>query len=170
MEAEGRKAALMREAMREALAAAAAGEIPVGAIIEKDGEIIGRGRNRTEGLKDPTAHAEIEAIREAAAFLRGWRLTGCDMYVTAEPCAMCAGALVLARVDRLFIGTPNGKGGACLRPEGVLRGERINHRVEMESGILGEECEKIMKDFFSRLREAKRGLRNRIGKSEDDDL
>jgi tRNA(adenine34) deaminase len=161
--AESAKAAFMREALREAAAAAEAAEIPVGAVIEKDGEIVGRGRNRTEGLKDPTAHAEIEAIREAAAALGGWRLIGCRMYVTTEPCAMCAGALVLARIDKVFIGTPNAKGGACLGPEGVLLSGRVNHRVETEAGILAGECEKMMKDFFSRLRV----MKEKTEKSED---
>ncbi|MDR3295751.1 MAG: nucleoside deaminase [Clostridiales Family XIII bacterium] len=157
----------MREAIAEARNAAGAGEIPVGAVVVKDGEIIGRGRNRTEALKDPTAHAETEAIREAAKTLGGWRLTGCDMYVTAEPCVMCAGALVLARVRKAFIGTRNPKGGACVSLRGILQDERLNHAVEMEIGILQNECETVMKDFFAELRGAKRG---RIKKSEDGNI
>ncbi|MDR2355177.1 MAG: tRNA adenosine(34) deaminase TadA [Clostridiales Family XIII bacterium] len=153
----------MREALREAAEAAAAGEIPIGAIVERDGRIIGRGRNRTEGEKDPTAHAEIEAIRQAAKALGGWRLTACRMYVTTEPCAMCAGALVLARVDKVYIGTPNAKGGACVSLYNLLRDDRLNHRVEAEVGVLRDECEHIMKEFFARLRSKKRA------RAEDDD-
>jgi tRNA(adenine34) deaminase len=146
----------MREALREAAEAAEAGEIPVGAVVERDGRIIGRGRNRTEREKDPTAHAEIEAIRQAAKTLGGWRLTGCRMYVTAEPCAMCAGALVLARVDKVYIGTLNAKGGACASLRDLLGDDRLNHRVEMETGVLRDECEQLMKAFFARLRREKR--------------
>ncbi|MDR2295991.1 MAG: tRNA adenosine(34) deaminase TadA [Clostridiales Family XIII bacterium] len=153
----------MREALREAAEAAAAGEVPIGAVVERDGRIIGRGRNRTEGEKDPTAHAEIEAIRRAAKTLGGWRLTGCRMYVTAEPCAMCAGALVLSRMEKLYIGTLNAKGGACVSLYSLLRDDRLNHRVEVEPGILREECERIMKEFFARLRSKKRA------RAEDDD-
>jgi tRNA(adenine34) deaminase len=153
----------MREALREAAEAAAAGEIPVGAIVERDGRIIGRGRNRTEGEKDPTAHAEIEAIRQAARALGSWRLTACRMYVTTEPCAMCAGALVLARLSKVYIGTPNAKGGACVSLYKLLEDDRLNHRVEMEIGVLRDDCEHIMKEFFTRLRSKKRAY------AEDDD-
>jgi tRNA(adenine34) deaminase len=146
----------MREALREAAEAGGAGDIPVGAVVEKDGLIIGRGRNRTETEKDPTAHAEIEAIRRAAKALGGWRLTGCRMYVTTEPCAMCAGALVLARIEKVYIGTLNAKGGACVSLRGLLRDDRLNHSVEMETGVLRDECEHIMKEFFARLRAEKR--------------
>jgi tRNA(adenine34) deaminase len=151
-----RDAFFMREALREAAAAAAAGEIPVGAIVERDGLVIGRGRNRTETAKDPTAHAEIEAIRQAAAALGGWRLTGCRMYVTTEPCVMCAGALVLSRMDKVYIGTLNAKGGACVSLYGLLGDDRLNHCVEVEAGVLQEECAGVMKDFFARLRTEKR--------------
>jgi tRNA(adenine34) deaminase len=164
MDREEEKAFFMREALREAAKAAEAGEIPVGAVVERDGLIVGRGRNRTESAKDPTAHAEIEAIRQAACALGGWRLTGCRMYVTTEPCAMCAGALVSARMDKVYIGTLNAKGGACVSLYGLLRDGRLNHRVEMETGVLREECERIMKDFFARLRAEKRAY------AEDDDL
>ena len=143
----------MTEALNEAKEAAQAGEIPVGAVIEKDGVIIGRGRNRTESEKDPTAHAEMEAIKEAAKTLGGWRLSGCTMYVTTEPCAMCAGALVLARLDKVFIGAVNPKGGACVSLRNLLNDDRLNHQVDMETGILQQECEDIMRDFFINLRE-----------------
>jgi tRNA(adenine34) deaminase len=153
----------MREALREAAAAAVAGEIPVGAVVERDGRIIGRGRNRTEGEKDPTAHAEIEAIKQAAGTLGGWRLTACRMYVTTEPCAMCAGALVLSRMDKVYIGALNAKSGACVSLYNLLRDDRLNHCVEWESGLLRDECERIMKEFFARLRSKKRVC------TEDDD-
>jgi tRNA(adenine34) deaminase len=146
----------MREALSEAAKAAEAGEIPIGAVVEKDGHIIGRGRNRTETEKDPTAHAEIEAIKQAAKTLGGWRLTGCRMYVTAEPCAMCAGALVLARAEKVYIGALNPKGGACVSLRGLLCDERLNHSVESETGVLRDECEHMLKEFFARLRSEKR--------------
>jgi tRNA(adenine34) deaminase len=158
MERKTSVVSFMREALCEAAKAAEAGEIPVGAIVEKDGVVIGRGRNRTETDKDPTAHAEMEAIRQATKALGGWRLTGCRVYVTTEPCAMCAGALVLARVDKVYIGTLNAKGGACVSLYELLCDDRLNHRVEMETGVLRDECERIMKEFFARLRTGKRVL------------
>ena len=145
----------MQEALKEAEKALSIGEVPVGAVIEKDGKIIARGHNMTETGKDPTAHAEIIAIREAARILGGWRLTGCRMYVTAEPCSMCAGALVLARVEKIFIGTPDPKTGACGSLMNIPQDERLNHYVEIESGILQQQCEKIMKTFFQNLRKQK---------------
>jgi tRNA(adenine34) deaminase len=148
--------AFMAEALAEARAAAAEGEIPVGAVVVSGGAVVARGRNRTEAAKDPTAHAEMEAIREACKALGGWRLSGCSMYVTAEPCAMCAGALVLARLDRVCIGTANPKGGACASLRSLLEDERLNHKVDMEMGVLQAECAAVMKDFFAGLRDAKR--------------
>jgi tRNA(adenine34) deaminase len=147
----------MAEALAEARAAAADGEIPVGAVVVSGGAVVARGRNRTEAARDPTAHAEIEAIREACKALGRWRLSGCSMYVTAEPCAMCAGALVLARIDKVCIGTANPKGGACVSLRSLLDDERLNHRVEMEMGALQGECAAVMKEFFAGLRDAKRG-------------
>jgi len=145
----------MQEALKEAEKALSIGEVPVGAIIEKDGNIIARGHNMTETGKDPTAHAEILAIREAARILGGWRLTGCRMYVTAEPCSMCAGALVLARIEKVFIGTADPKTGACGSLMNIPQDERLNHYVEIETGILQQQCEKIMKSFFQKLRKEK---------------
>ncbi len=142
----------MEEAMRLARLAAEAGEVPVGAVIVKDGEIIGRGFNSTETDKDPTCHAEMKAIRQAAAALGGWRLSGCSMYVTLEPCSMCAGAIVLARLDALYIGTPDPKSGACVSLSQITTDSRLNHRVELHVGILQEECSAVMKDFFRKLR------------------
>ena len=150
--------------MREALALAAeafeAGEVPVGAVIVKDGAVIGRGRNSTETDKDPTCHAEIKAIRQAAKALGGWRLSGGSMYVTAEPCSMCAGAIVLARIEKLYIGTPDPKAGACVSLSNITTDSRLNHQVELTVGVLQEECSQILKSFF-------RGLRNKKQPSED---
>lgn len=157
----------MVEALAEARLAAAAGEVPVGAVVEKDGLVIGRGRNRVEAARDPTAHAEMEAVRMAAGALGGWRLAGCSMYVTAEPCAMCAGALVLARLDKVYIGAVNGKGGACVSLRNLLQDDRLNHRVEMETGVLGEECAEVMKAFFAGLRGRKKTWKGIINYEED---
>lgn len=145
----------MQEALREAEKALSIGEVPIGAVIEKDGVIIGRGHNMTETSKDPTAHAEILAIREAAEKLGGWRLLGCRMYVTTEPCSMCAGATVLARIHKVFIGTPDPKTGACGSLMNIMQDERLNHYVQIETGIMQQECEKIMKSFFRKLRKKK---------------
>ena len=145
----------MREALDQARAAMAMGEVPVGAVIEKDGIILGRGHNRTESAKDPTAHAEILAIREAAAALGGWRLTGCTLYVTTEPCSMCAGAIVLSRIARVVIGTRDPKAGACGSVLDVLGEPRLNHHPEAVFGVLEEECRSVMQDFFISLRKRK---------------
>ena len=143
----------MKEALQEAQKAYALGEVPGGAVIESNGVIIGRGHNRTETDKDPVSHAEIIAIREAAKVLGGWRLTGCRLYVTTEPCSMCAGAIVLARIEKLFIGTMDPKAGACGSLENIPQDQRLNHYVEIETGILEEECKQIMKEFFRELRQ-----------------
>ena len=142
----------MREALKEANAAAAEGEVPIGAVIVRDGEIIARAHNRTEQDKDPTAHAEILAIREAAARLGGWRLPGCSMYVTVEPCSMCAGAIVWSRIERLYIGAMDPKAGACGSLYSIPTDSRLNHNVEIETGLMSEECSRLMKDFFRKLR------------------
>lgn len=145
----------MKEALAEAKKAAAAGEVPVGAVIVKDGEIVGRGHNETETAKDPTAHAEMIAIRQAAKNLGGWRLTGCTMYVTTEPCSMCAGAIVWSRISRLFIGTMDPKSGACGSVFNIPQEGRLNHFVEIETGLMQEECSSLMKSFFKELRKRK---------------
>lgn len=145
----------MKEALAEAKKAAATGEVPVGAVIVKDGEIIGRGHNETETAKDPTAHAEMIAIRQAAKNLGGWRLTGCTMYVTTEPCSMCAGAIVWSRISRLFIGTMDPKSGACGSVFNIPQESRLNHFVEIETGLMQEECSSLMKSFFKELRKRK---------------
>lgn len=142
----------MEAALEEARKAMAMGEVPVGAVIVKDGRILGRGHNLTESTKDPTAHAELIAIREAAAALGGWRLIGCTMFVTVEPCAMCGGALVWSRMEKLFIGTMDPKSGGCGSIFNITGDTRLNHQVQVETGLLQEECEALMKDFFRKLR------------------
>ena len=149
---EKNKEEYMQEALKEANAAAAEGEVPIGAVIVRDGEIIAQAHNRTEQAKDPTAHAEILAIREAAARLGGWRLPGCSMYVTIEPCSMCAGAIVWSRIERLYIGAMDPKAGACGSLYNIPCDSRLNHNVEIETGLMGEECSRLMKDFFRKLR------------------
>ena len=142
----------MKEALKEAEKAAAMGEVPIGAVVVKDGIIIGRGHNKTETAKDPTAHAEMEAIRAASAALGGWRLLGCDMYVTAEPCSMCAGAIVWSRIENLYIGTMDPKAGACGSVFNIVQEDKLNHQVNVTTGILQEECSRLLKDFFRSLR------------------
>lgn len=143
----------MRLALAEAEAAAEEGEIPVGAVAVKDGRVIATGRNRREGANDPTAHAELMAVQQAARVLGAWRLTGVTLYVTLEPCAMCAGALVLARVDKVVFGTRDPKAGAAGSLMNLLQDKRLNHRAEVVEGILAEECSEALKRFFRRLRE-----------------
>ena len=145
----------MQEALEEAKKAASMGEIPIGAVIIKDGQIVGRGHNETETRKDPTAHAEMLAIRQASQTLGGWRLLGCEMYVTAEPCCMCAGAIVWSRIQKLYIGTMDPKAGACGSVFNIPQEEKLNQYVEIETGILQEDCSCIMMDFFKQLRKKK---------------
>ena len=142
----------MKEALRLAARAAEAGEVPVGAVVVRDGEIIGRGFNQTILRRDPTAHAEMLAVRDALPAAGGWRLPGCDMYVTLEPCAMCAGALVHARIRRLYIGTADPKSGACGSLLDVTGHPGLNHHPEVRTGILQEQCAEILKSFFRELR------------------
>ncbi|MDI9494234.1 MAG: tRNA adenosine(34) deaminase TadA [Bacillota bacterium] len=146
----------MREALKEAEKAFEIGEVPVGAVIERHGQIIGRGHNRTETGKDPTAHAEIIAIRQAAETLGGWRLLDSNLYVTTEPCFMCAGAIVLARIKTVYIGTMDPKAGACGSLMNILQDERLNHNAEIRTSVLEEECRQLMKDFFRNLRQQKK--------------
>lgn len=145
----------MLEALKEAEIAAELGEVPIGAVIVQDGKIIARGHNMTESLKDPTAHAEMIAIRQASQVLGGWRLPGCEMYVTTEPCSMCAGAIVWSRIERLYIGTMDPKSGACGSVFNIPQEEKLNHFVEIETGIMQRECSDIMKNFFKKLRKKK---------------
>ena len=146
----------MKEAISEALKAYELKEIPIGAVIVRNGEIVGRGYNLKETLKDATLHAEISAIKDACKNLGGWRLPGCTMYVTLEPCAMCAGALVNARVERLVIGTRDYKTGACGSILNIVQMENLNHQIEVEFGILEENCSNMLKEFFIELRKIKK--------------
>ena len=144
----------MALALREARKAARIGEVPVGAVIVKDGEIVGRGYNRSESGKDPTLHAEMIAIRRAAKRLGAWRLIGCTMYVTVEPCSMCAGAAVLARLDAVVAGAESDKSGACGSVKEILT-SGLNHRVDYTAGVSGEECAALLSGFFKALRTVK---------------
>jgi len=146
-------ALFMHQALQEALAAYEEDEVPVGAVIVHEGRVIARAHNQRELLKDPTAHAEMIAITQAAAAMNNWRLTGATMYVTLEPCAMCAGALVLARIDRLVYGAQDPKAGACGTLFNILQDARLNHRVEVVPGVLAAECSDTLKSFFAKRRE-----------------
>jgi tRNA(adenine34) deaminase len=141
----------MDEALTEARQAAAVGDVPVGAVVVLDGAVIGRGRNRREARADPTAHAEVEALREAAAFRGQWRVEG-TLYVTQEPCPMCAGALVNARVRRLVYGCANPKAGAVATLFQIASDPRLNHRVEITAGVRAAECAELLQNFFTELR------------------
>ena len=143
----------MRAAIEEAQVAEENGDVPIGAVIVYQGRIIAKGYNQREQLQDPTAHAEIIALTAAAAEVGNWRLEGCTMYVTLEPCCMCAGALVLARIDRLVYGCDDPKTGACKSLYNIVQDDRLNHRVEVTSGVLAEECGKLLSEFFERRRE-----------------
>jgi tRNA(adenine34) deaminase len=138
----------MRIALREASAALDHGDVPVGAVVVRDGAIIARAHNQREQLKDPTAHAEMVALTQAAAALDAWRLTGCTLYVTVEPCVMCAGAMVLARVSRLVYGADDPKAGACTSLYRIPSDARLNHSIETVSGVLAEECAGLLQEFF----------------------
>ena len=142
----------MRAALREAQASGEKDEVPVGCVIVHEGLIVGRGHNQVEGLQDATAHAEIVAIGAASGTLESWRLHESTMYVTLEPCAMCAGAIVLARVGRLVYGAQDPKAGACGSVLDVIHEPRLNHRVEITDGVLAEECGALLKAFFQRKR------------------
>jgi tRNA(adenine34) deaminase len=146
--------ALMREALRLAAKAAAAEEVPIGALVAKNGRIIGRGYNQVEMLKDPTAHAEILAITQAAAAVDDWRLTDCDLFVTKEPCPMCAGAAVHARVRRVVFGCADPRGGGAGGVMNLLQNPKLNHQCEIGSGLLAEECAQLLQDFFQQRRSA----------------
>ena len=143
----------MREALIEARQAASLGEVPVGAVVVRDGEIIGRGHNRREIDSDPLAHAEIIAIRHAAEAVGNWRLTECSLYVTQEPCPMCAGALVNSRVERLVFGTRDPKAGYCGSLGNLVADARLNHRLEWTEGVLAEECSQDLRRLFGELRQ-----------------
>jgi len=146
--------AFMALALAEAEAARREAEVPVGAVVVCDGFVIGRGHNRRESHADPTSHAEITAIRQAARERTSWRLDDCTLYVTLEPCVMCAGAIVQARVRRLVFGCRDPKGGAVKSLYQVCDDPRLNHQVAVTEGVLAEECGSLLKDFFIALRRA----------------
>lgn len=142
----------MREALKEAKKAFEKEEIPVGVVIVKDGKIIARAHNLKESKQDTTAHAEIIAIKKASKKLNAWRLTDCEMYSTLEPCPMCAGAIIQARLKKIYIGTLDEKTGACGSVLNILQEYKFNHKVEVEYKVLEKECQDILKTFFKQLR------------------
>jgi len=153
----------MRLAMQEAATAEALAEVPIGALVVKDGEIIGRGHNLRETDQDPTAHAEMIAIRQAAEVLGSWRLLDCTIYVTLEPCVMCMGGIILARIPHLVFGCRDPRVGAVGSIYNFSKDDRFNHRVEVREGVLQEECSEQLSHFFRNLREKKKQLKqNRI--------
>ena len=143
----------MRQAFEEARLAAAAGEVPIGAVLVVDGTVVARAHNRREVWQDPTAHAELIAIREASAQLHTWRLGGSTLYVTMEPCAMCIGAAILARIERVVFGARDPKGGACGSVLNIPEERRLNHRLEVIGSVLEEESRALLQEFFKGLRE-----------------
>lgn len=146
----------MKEALKEAQKAYQKKEVPVGAVIVKDGKIIARAHNIKEEKNDTTKHAEILAISKASKKLQSWRLTDCEMYVTLEPCSMCAGACIGARIKKVYIGTMDLKTGSCGSVLNLLEDYTFNHKVELQTGILQKECEELLKKFFKELRQSKK--------------
>lgn len=142
----------MEFALREAEQAFKRKEVPVGAVLIQENRIIGKGYNQTESLRDPTAHAEIIAITAAATYTGGWRLENCTLYVTLEPCPMCAGAIIMSRIARLVYGASDPKAGACGTLYNIVQDSRLNHRVEMTTGVLEQRCSDLLKDFFAKVR------------------
>ena len=142
----------MRVALEEARAAGAEGDVPVGAVVARGNEVVARAGNAREREQDPTAHAEILALRQAARAVGSWHLEGCTLYATLEPCAMCAGALVLARIDRLVLGAPDPKAGFAGSLGDIVRDGRLNHEVEVTVGVLAEECGEVLRAFFAERR------------------
>ncbi len=143
----------MAEALKQAEEAGMAGEVPIGAGIVKDNQILAAERNRREELNDATAHAEILLTRQAGKHLGGWRLSGCTMYVTLEPCPMCAGAIVLARLQRLVFGAPDPKTGAVISLYNIGRDPRLNHRLKVSGGVMQDQCAALLRDFFRQRRD-----------------
>ena len=144
--------AFMRSALEEAQRAATAGEVPIGAVLVLDGTIVGRGHNRRETWQDPTAHAEMIAIRAAAAAVGSWRLLHSMLYVTMEPCAMCIGAAILARIARVVYAAPDPKGGACGSVLNIPMERRLNHHLQVQGDVLSEESRILLQEFFQQLR------------------
>lgn len=143
----------MRHALAEARLALKKNEVPIGAVVVYEDKIIGRGHNQVESLNDPTAHAEIIAIGAACNFLNSWRLSGSSIYVTIEPCAMCAGAIVLSRLNRMIFGAKDPKAGACGSLYNIVQDSRLNHQVEVTPYILEQECSQILESFFEKIRQ-----------------
>lgn len=154
------KEKFMNEALKQARQAYNKLEVPVGAVIVKDGKIIARAYNQKECKNDTTNHAEILAIKKASKKLNSWRLIDCYMYVTLEPCSMCAGALIQSRIRKVYIGAEDAKTGACGSVLNLLEDYKFNHVVEVEKGVLKDECESLLKDFFVKLRDLKRKEKN----------
>ncbi len=142
----------MEAALAEASSAAEAGEVPIGAVVVREGEIVARAQNRVLRDNDPTAHAEIVSLREAARILGNYRLNGCTLFVTLEPCAMCAGAMIHARIDRLVLAAADPKAGACGSVLSVLNHPQLNHKMSVEQGILAEESGELLRSFFRERR------------------
>ncbi len=142
----------MRAALQEARGAASLGEVPVGAVIVRGDDELARAFNRREKDRNPLAHAEILAMQQAAIAIGGWRLIDCTLYVTLEPCAMCAGALVNSRISRLVFGATDPKAGFCGSLDNLVQDRRLNHRLDVRSGVLEEDCGQVLKTFFARLR------------------
>lgn len=156
----------MAAALAEARQAAILNEVPIGAVVVKDNQIIGRGHNMREHFQDVTYHAEILAIMEACARLHSWRLEGCDLYVTLEPCIMCSGAILNARVANLYYGAADPKAGAVDSLYHLLADPRLNHQVQVESGVMQAECSQMLKDFFRAIRRRKKAARKK-GRARD---
>lgn len=158
--------ACMRAALNEAIQAYDLGEVPIGAVVVHNGRIIGRGHNLRETLNDPTAHAEVIALTAAAASLESWRLDECTIYVTLEPCPMCAGALVNSRIARLVYGAPDPKAGACGTLYNIVQDPRLNHRLPVTAGVLEKDCADLLREFFRQRRRTP----NRASESDPIDL
>ena len=158
----------MKEALKQAKKAYLLGEVPIGCVIVRDGEIIARGYNRRNTDKNTLSHAEISAIRKASKAVGDWRLEGCTLYVTLEPCQMCAGALVQSRIDKVVIGCMSPKSGCAGSVLNLLQNEQFNHQVEIETGVLEEACSKILSEFFVHLR--KRNALEKADRAESEEI
>lgn len=164
---EKEKAYFMQEALREAEKSLAKEEIPIGCVIVKGGQIIGRGHNAREELNQAIMHAEVMAIQEANQTVGNWRLLEATLFVTIEPCVMCSGAIGLARIPQVIYGAPNQKFGAAGSLYDILTDQRLNHRVEVEAGVLQEDCAAIMQTFFRQGREKKKAAKRRAKEAQD---
>lgn len=155
----------MREALKEARKAAKAGEVPVGAVVVSGGKVVGRGYNRSIMDRDPSAHAEMVAVRKAAKKIRNYRLSSCEIYATIEPCPMCAGALVWARISKVVFGAKDAKAGACGSVMNVARCRKLNHRMKITGGVLAKECRALIQHFFkTRRKKAANNYSKRVSK------